>query len=76
MSEVPISHNRDPCLSKNHKNLEKPRLNSILMLRDSVYETLILEVVLRYGSCKLIKIPSFVCKVPLWCAVTEKWKLR
>ena len=62
-------------LGKNQgKNWGKSRLNSILMLHDCVYERLTLKVVLRYGSCKLIK--SFDCKLPLWCFLTEKWQLR
>ena len=39
--------------------------NSSLMLRDSVGERLTLEVVFRYGFCKLVKIPSLSDKVPL-----------
>ena len=62
-------------LGKNQgKNWGKSRLNSILMLHDCVYERLTLKVILRYGSCKLIK--SFDCKLPLWCFLTEKWQLR
>ena len=83
MSEVPIFIRRDPHSSKNHNNREKSRkiwekshLHSIFMLHDCVYERLTLEVVLRYGSCKLIKIPSFGCKVPLWCVLTEKRQPR
>ena len=34
------------------------------------------RVVIRYRSCKLIKIPSFGCKVPLWCVLTDKYQLR
>ena len=64
MSEAPISHRRDPHSSKNHKNLEKSRLKRIFMLRDCVNERLTLEIVLRYRSCKLIKISTFGCKVP------------
>ena len=54
---------------------EESLLNSILMLRDCVSERLTLEVVLRYGSCKLIKILNLDCKVSLWCGLTEKWQL-
>ena len=43
---------------------EESRLNSILMLRDCVGERLTLEVVLRYGSCKLVNTTSFDCKIP------------
>ena len=54
---------------------EESRFNSILMLRDCVSERLILEVILRYGSWKLIKILNLDCKVSLWCGPTEKWQL-
>ena len=41
-------------------------MSSILVLGDYAGERLNLEVVL-YGSCVLIKIPTFSCKVPLCC---------
>ena len=41
------------------------------MLLDCVLERLTFEVLLRYWSCKLIKIPSFGYKVPLQCVLTE-----
>ena len=44
-------------------------------LRDCTDERLTLEVVRRYRSCKLAKIPSVGCKVPLRCVLTEKWEL-
>ena len=44
-------------------------LNSILVLRDCIGERLTLEVVLRYGSCRLVNIPSCDCKVSLLCDV-------
>ena len=51
-------------------------LNSILMLGDCVGEKLTLQVELRCWPFKQIKIPSFSCKVPMWCVFTEKCKLR
>ena len=44
---------------------EELRLNSILMLGDCVGERLTLDVVLTYGSCKLVITPSFCCKILL-----------
>ena len=46
------------------------------MLRCCVIERLTLQVVLRCRSFKLVKIPSFDCKIPLWCVLTGKWQLR
>ena len=45
------------------------RLNSILMLSDSVCERLTLEVGISYAFCKLVI-------VLLYCVLTEKWQLR
>ena len=55
---------------------EISHLNSILMLDNSFGKRLTLEVALKYWSCKFVKIPSFGCKYPMWCAFTEKWQLR
>ena len=55
---------------------EELYLNSILMSRCCVIERFTLQVVLRCRSFKLVKIPSFDCKIPLWCVLTEKWQLR
>ena len=67
---------------KNHKkgkNYVKhwvnTHLNNILMLYDCIYERLALEVVLRYESCKLIKLSSFGYKVSLWCFLMENCSL-
>ena len=53
------------------------------MLGDSVDENLSLdEVILRYESCKLVKMPSFTCKVSLECVLIPKngsfydWKTK
>ena len=54
---------------------EESRLNIILMLGDCG-QRMTLEVVLRYWSSKLAKIPIFDCKVHLWCVLTVKWHLR
>ena len=44
---------------------EESKFNSILVLGDHAGERLTLKVVLRYGSRKLVKAPSFFCKVLL-----------
>ena len=63
----PPSQNAETPVRALHE--KESRLNSILMLRDCIGERLTLEVVLRYGSCRLVNIPSFDCKVPLLCDV-------
>ena len=45
------------------------------MLGDYVGERLSKEIVIRYLSCKLVKIACFGRKAPLWCFLTEKWQL-
>ena len=55
---------------------EESRLNIILLLVDHAGERLTLDVVLRYGFCKLVIAPSFCCNVLLQCLLTEKWQLR
>ena len=35
----------------------------------------VLEVVLRYGSYRLVIVPSFCCKVLLYYVLTEKWQV-
>ena len=45
---------------------DESHLNSILMLNDCVGERLTLEIITRYGSYKLVKTPSFGCKLPFW----------
>ena len=45
------------------------------MSRCCVIERLTLQVVLRCRSFKLVKIPSFDCKIPLWCVLTENGSL-
>ena len=51
-------------------------LNSTLKFGGCVVEKLTFEVVICYGSCKLVRIFSFGCKVPLWCVLVEKEQLR
>ena len=78
-----ISHCRDPIqakitkIGKNYgKNRKKMTLEHYIDISWLSFERLALEVILRRGSCKLIKIPSFGCKVSLWCVLTEKWQRR
>ena len=40
------------------------RLNNVLMLGARVGERTILKFALRYGSWKLVIVPSFCCEVP------------
>ena len=54
---------------------EESHLRSILILCGCVGERMTLQFVLRYRSCKLAKIPSFACKIPLWGNFKEKWQL-
>lgn len=42
------------------------------MLRGSVDEKVLLEAILMYESCNLVKMPSFSCKVSLWYIVIPK----
>ena len=50
---------------------DESHLNSILMLNGCVGERLTLEIITRYGSYKLVKTPSFGCKLPLWHVLPE-----
>ena len=50
---------------------EKSSFKNILMLGDCAGEKLTLKVVLRYGSRKLVKTPSFGYKLQLWCVITK-----
>ena len=64
MDEASISHGRVPGSSL----VKELRWNITLMFCDCVDSF----NVLRYGPCKLVKIPRFGCKLPLWCTLTEK----
>ena len=68
MDDVTMSYRKDTGSNPG----EKSYFNCILMLGGCVGERLIF-LVLRYRSCKLVKIPSFPCQVLLlWFALTEK----
>ena len=72
MGEAPISHRRVLDSSPEGRITPEQYFDVAWLC----WSKKILQVVLRYGSCKLVKIPSFAWKVPLWGNLKEKWQLK
>ena len=66
-----ISHHREH--SPTHG--ENSYFNNISILGDCVGEMLSVEILIRFLSCKLVKLVCLGCKAPLWYFLAEEWEL-